>query len=136
MLSIFNNVTALDAQRSLGISQRNLSKNMGHLSSGLRINDASDDAAGLAISEQMRCDIRSWGQAERKANDGVSMMQVANGAMNQQVAVLIRMKELATEAANGTLGTTQLADVNAEFQQLLQETDRIANSTMFNGQTL
>jgi flagellin len=136
MLSVYNNVTALDAQRSLNINQRNLARNMGHLSSGMRINDASDDAAGLAISEQMRCDIRSWAQAARNANDGVSMMQVANGAMNQQVSVLTRMKELATEAANGTLGNTQLADVNAEFQQLLQESDRIANSTQFNGQWL
>jgi flagellin len=118
MLSIFNNVTAMGAQASLGMNSRALSQNMAHLSSGLRINDASDDAAGLAISEQMGSDIRSYAQAARNANDGVSMMQVASGAMNQQVNLLTRMKELATEAANGTLGTTQNADVQTEFDAL------------------
>jgi flagellin len=132
-LSIYNNISSLNAQRSLGTNQRNLAANMAHLSSGLRINDASDDAAGLAISEQMSSDIRSYNQSARNANDGVSMMQVASGAMNQQVQLLTRMKELATQASNGTLGTAQLADTNTEFQQLTAEVDRIASSTQFNG---
>jgi len=132
-LSIYNNISSLNAQRSLGTNQRNLAANMAHLSSGLRINDASDDAAGLAISEQMSSDIRSYNQSARNANDGVSMMQVASGAMNQQVQLLTRMKELATQAANGTLGTAQLSDTDTEFQQLVSEVDRIASSTQFNG---
>jgi flagellin len=136
MLSIFNNVTAMGAQASLGMNSRALSQNMAHLSSGLRINDASDDAAGLAISEQMSSDIRSYQQAARNANDGVSMMQVASGAMNQQVNLLTRMKELATEAANGTLGTAQNADVQTEFDALADEIDRVANATKFNGQSM
>jgi len=132
-LSIYNNISSLNAQRSLGTNQRNLSANMAHLSSGLRINDASDDAAGLAISEQMSSDIKSYNQSARNANDGVSMMQVASGAMNQQVQLLTRMKELATQAANGTLGSAQLTDTDTEFQQLTSEVDRIASSTQFNG---
>ena len=132
-LSIYNNVSSLDSQRSLGINERNLSGNMSRLSSGMRINSAADDAAGLAISEQMRADIKSYGQAQRNANDGVSMMQVADGAMSQQVSLLSRMKELATEASNGTLGATQLADTDTEFQQLISEVDRVASSTSFNG---
>jgi flagellin len=132
-LSIYNNISSLNAQRSLGTNQRNLAANMAHLSSGLRINDASDDAAGLAISEQMSSDIRSYNQSARNANDGVSMMQVASGAMNQQVQLLTRLKELATQAANGTLGTAQLTDTDTEFQQLVSEVDRIASSTQFNG---
>jgi flagellin len=132
-ISISNNISSLDAQRSLGISQRSLSGNMAHLSSGMRINSAADDAAGMAISEQMTSDIGSYNQAQRNANDGVSMMQVASGAMNQQAQLLTRMKELATEASNGTLGTAQLADTDTEFQQDISEIGRIASSTSYNG---
>ena len=135
-LSIYSNVSSLDSQRSLGINQRNLSENMAHLSSGKRINSAADDAAGNAISEQMGADIASYMQAGRNANDGVSMMQVADGAMSQQASLLTRMKELATEASNGTQGTAQLADTNVEFQQLISEVGRIASSTSFNGTSM
>jgi flagellin len=132
-LSIASNIPSLDSQRSLGINQRNLATNMAHLSSGMRINSAADDAAGLAISEQMGADIKSYAQSQRNANDGVSMMQVADGAMAQQASLLTRMKELATEAANGTNGSAQLADTDTEFQQVISEVDRIASSTSFNG---
>ncbi|MGZ3442657.1 MAG: flagellin N-terminal helical domain-containing protein, partial [Polyangia bacterium] len=132
-LSIASNISALDSQRSLGIAQRNLAGNMAHLSSGMRINGAADDAAGLAISEQMGADIKSYSQAQRNANDGVSMMQVADGAMSQQAALLTRMKELATQAANDTNGTAQRADADTEYQQLAKEVDRISASTQFNG---
>ena len=132
-LSIFTNVASLDAQRNLGINQRSLSANLAHLSSGLRINDASDDAAGLGISESMRAQIRSFNQAARNANDGVSMLQVASGAMNQQAALLTRMKELATQAANGTYNTGDVKNIQAEFGELVKEVDRIASSTKFNG---
>src|SRR2546430_3920243 len=120
-LSIFTNVASLDAQRNLGINQRSLSANLAHLSSGLRINDASDDAAGLGISESMRAQIRSFNQAARNANDGVSMLQVASGAMNQQAALLTRMKELATQAANGTYNTGDVKNIQAEFGELVKE---------------
>jgi flagellin len=132
-ISISNNISSLDAQRSLGINQRSLADNMAHLSSGMRINSAADDAAGEAISEQMESNISSYNQANRNATDGVSMMQVASGAMNQQAQLLTRMKELATEAANGTLGTAQLADTDTEFQQDISEIQRIASSTSYNG---
>ena len=132
-LSIFTNVASLDAQRNLGVSQRSLAANLAHLSSGLRINDASDDAAGLGISESMRAQIRSYNQAARNANDGVSMLQVASGAMNQQAALLTRMKELATQASNGTYQSGDKTNIKAEFDQLV---DRIASSTKFNGTAL
>jgi flagellin len=132
-ISISNNISSLNAQRSLGINQRSLSGNMAHLSSGMRINSAADDAAGMAIAEQMTSDISSYQQSQRNANDGVSMMQVASGAMNQQAQLLTRMKSLATEAANGTLGTAQLADTDTEFQQDINEVGRISSSTSYNG---
>src|ERR1051325_323837 len=135
-LSIFTNVASVNAQRNLGISQRSLSANLAHLSSGLRINDASDDAAGLGISESMRAQIRSLAQGERNANDGVSMLQVASGAMNQQASLLTRMKELATQAANGTYTGGDLTNIQTEFSQLVDEIDRIAQSTKFNSTTL
>jgi flagellin len=133
MLSIYSNVAALGAQRSLNINSRSLNNSIAHLSSGMRINDASDDAAGLAISQQQQADIRAYNQASRNANDGISMVQVAAGAMSQQASVLTRMKELAVQAMNGTYSTAQVADTNTEFQALINEVDRIASSTAFSG---
>jgi flagellin len=136
MLAIYNNPTSTQAQVNLGVNRRALDGNMARLSSGLRINDAADDAAGLGISQSMRATIRSLGQAARNANDGVSMMQVASGAMAQQAQIMTRMKELATQAANGTYGTADLTNIDTEFQQLINEVDRIASSTQFNGTAL
>jgi flagellin len=136
MLGIYTNPTSVAAQVSLNINRRNLDHNMARLSSGLRINDASDDAAGLGISQQMRSVIRSLAQAGRNANDGISLMQTAGGAMVQQANVLTRMKELATQAANGTYSSADLANIDTEFQQLISEVDRIAQSTSFNGLNL
>jgi flagellin len=134
MLTIANNISALNAQRNLGVSQRALSMNLAHLSSGLRINDASDDAAGLALSEQMRAQISSLSQAQRNGNDGISMVQVASGAMNQQAQILTRMRELAVQASNDSLDDpTRAATVDKEFQALVSEVDRIAKATKFNG---
>src|SRR4029079_5522109 len=125
MLTISNNISALNAQRNLGISQRSLSTNLAHLSSGLRINDASDDAAGLSLSQQMRAQVRSLAQAQRNGNDGISMVQVAAGAMSQQANILTRMRELAVQSANDSLdNTTRANTVDTEFQQLLSEVDR------------
>jgi len=136
MLAVYNNPTSVQAQVNLSINRRNLDGNMARLSSGLRINDAADDAAGLGISETMRSQIRSLAQSERNANDGISLMQTASGAMIQQANVLTRMKELATEAANGTYSSADLSNIDTEFQQLISEVNRIAQSTSFNGLNL
>jgi flagellin len=135
-LRINHNVMALNAYRNLGVTQGNLSTSIAKLSSGLRIVRASDDAAGLAISEQMRADIRSYNQAIRNANDGVSMLQTAEGALNEISGMLVRMRELAEQAATGTVGTSQKATLDDEFQALVSEINRIADATEFNGTQL
>src|SRR5690606_28481447 len=110
-----------------------LNRSLERLSSGLRITRASDDAAGLAISERFRADIRSLAQAERNAMDGVSMLQVAEGALHEVSSILIRMRELAIQASNGTLGDSEREALDKEFQALIEEIDRIASVTEFNG---
>ncbi len=135
-LSINTNVASIDAQRNLSVSQGQLSKSMQRLSSGLRINSASDDAAGLAISENMRGQIRSMNQAARNANDGVSMIQTAEGSLNETSSILVRMRELATQSATGTVGSTERGYIQGEMNKLSSEIDRIANSTEFSGQKL
>ena len=113
-----------------------LQKSMSRLSSGLRITSASDDAAGLAISESLRAQVRSLQQASRNAGDGVSLLQTAEGALNEVSGVLIRMRELATQSSNGTLTATQRGSLHKEFSQLRSEIDRIGDSTEFNGRKL
>jgi flagellin len=135
-LSINTNVGSLNAQRNLSVSQGQLNKSMQRLSSGLRINNAADDTAGLAISENLRGQIRSQNQASRNANDGVSLIQTAEGALNETSAILVRMRELAQQASTGTVGTTEKGYVQAEFAKLSSEIDRIASTTEFNGTKL
>jgi len=135
-LTVNTNVAALNAQRNLNLTQVGLNKSLQRLSSGLRINSAADDAAGLAISEGMRADIRSMNQAVRNANDGVSMVQVAEGALNEVSNILGRMRELATQASTGTVATAQRSYINSEFGRLASEITRIANATQFNGISL
>lgn len=135
-ISIMTNVASLSAQRNLNKTQGALAGSIGRLSSGLRINQASDDAAGLGISENLKADIRSLSQAARNANDGVSMMQVAEGAMNELSGIVSRMRELAVQSANGTLGATERGYIDTEFTQLAAEMDRVAAATEFNGQKL
>jgi flagellin len=106
------------------------------LSSGLRINHASDDAAGLAIGTQMNADVRSLNQAGRNANDAISMLNVAEGAMSQQSGILTRMRELASQSASGTINDTQRVSIQTEFGALQSEIDRISNVTTFNGNSL
>lgn len=130
------NVASLNAQRNLEHTQAMLGVSMQRLSSGLRINTAADDAAGLAISESLRAQIRSLQQASRNASDGVSLLQTAEGALNEVSAILTRMRELATQSANGTLTAEQRSSLHSEFSQLRSEIDRIADSTKFNGTTL
>lgn len=135
-LSIFSNVPSLDAQRHLSRTQSALSSNLGRLSSGLRINAAGDDAAGLAISEKLRSQIRSMAQAERNSNDGVSLLQTAEGAMNEVSGMLTRMRELAVQSSNATVGTTERGFIQQEYTALRDEITRIANVTEFNGTKL
>ncbi|MEO0323254.1 MAG: flagellin [Myxococcota bacterium] len=136
MLSIVTNVQSLNAQRNLSSTTRALSGNFQKLSSGLRINRAGDDAAGLAISETLKAQTRSLGQAERNAGDGISMLQTAEGAMNEVSGILGRMRELAVQASTDTIADTQRSFLDQEFQALEAEIDRIAAVTEFNGTTL
>jgi len=132
-IRIFNNTAAVNAQRNLDINSSRLSKSIERISSGIRINKGSDDAAGLAISEGLRSDIRALRQATRNANDGMSLVNVAEGALNEQSGILIRLRELASQAATGTVGSPERASIQLEFSALRQELTPIANTTEFNG---
>ena len=133
---IFNNIPSLNAQRILGTNNDRLTQSVERISSGIRINRASDDAAGLSISEGLRSDIRALRQAVRNANDGVSLINVGEGALNEQASILIRLRELASQASTGTVGSTERQSIQLEFSALRNEIDRITNTTEFNGQGL
>ncbi len=135
-ISMLTNTTSLSAQGNLSNTQMELSKSISRLSSGMRINSASDDAAGLGISQHMSADIQSLGQAQRNTNDAISLSQVAEGGMSQMQGIVSRMRELGVESSNSTLGSTERGYVQTEFKQLSKEIDRISNVTDFNGQKL
>jgi flagellin len=135
-LRIATNTTALNAQRQMSITRMNLDKTLEKLASGSRINHAGDDAAGLAISENLRAQIRGIRQAKRNAQDGVSLIQVSEGGLNEIGNMLVRLRELAIQAASDTIGDTERQFTDREFQSLKQEMDRIANVTQFNGTPL
>lgn len=135
-LRINTNVASLSAQRSLSNNTAAKNSNMEKLSSGSRINKAADDAAGLAISEKMKAQIRGSQQADRNANDAISLIQVAEGASSEVSNILVRLRELSVQSASDTVGDTERAFTNMEYQNLAQEVDRIAQSTTFNGKTL
>jgi len=135
-IRIFNNTASINAQNLLGQNNKRLSNSVERISSGLRINKAADDAAGLAISEGLRSDIRSLRQAVRNSNDGVSLINIAEGALNEQSGMLIRLRELASQAATGTTGSTERATIQLEFNALRNEIDRITHTTVFNDQKL
>ncbi|PIE66371.1 MAG: flagellin, partial [Desulfobacterales bacterium] len=132
-LTINTNVASLNAQRNLSSSQNDLNTSMQRLSSGLRINSAKDDAAGLAISDRMTSQIRGLNQAARNANDGISLAQTAEGAMQESTNILQRIRELAVQAANATNSAADRAALQAEVNQLKTEMNRIAQATSFNG---
>jgi flagellin len=132
-LTVNTNIASLTAQRNLVGTQASLQTSLERLSSGLRINSAKDDAAGLALSDKMTGQIRGLNQAVRNANDGISMAQTAEGALQESTNLLQRMRELAIQSANGTYGTSERSSLNDEFTQLQQEITRIANATVFNG---
>jgi flagellin len=133
---IFNNITSLNAQRHLGINNQRLAQSIERVSSGLRINKAGDDVAGLAISEKLRSDIRVLQQGLRNLNDGLSMINVVEGALNEQTDMIIRMRELAAQSASATIGDPERALLQIEVNALIAEIDRFAAATEFNGQPL
>jgi len=132
-IRIFNNTASVNAQRILGVNNTRLAQSIERISSGIRINRGADDAAGLAISEGLRSDIRALRQANRNANDGMSLVNVTEGALNEQSSILIRLRELASQAATGTVGSTERATIQLEFSALRDELTRIAETTEFNG---
>lgn len=135
-LRISTNVQSLNAQRSLYSTQLNASRSMARLSSGFRINQAADDAAGLAISENLKGQIRGMRQANRNANDGISLVQVAEGSLNEVSNMLIRLRELGVQASSDTIGDTERKFLDVEYQQLKSEIQRVTESTEFNGYEL
>ncbi|NUM89763.1 MAG: flagellin FliC [Bdellovibrionales bacterium] len=135
-LRIATNVQALNSQRNLGISNERQALSLAKMASGARITKSGDDAAGLSISEKLRASIRGLQQANRNANDGISLVQVAEGGINEVSNMLIRMRELSVQAASDTIGDLERSFTDKEFQHLKQEIDRVANVTVFNGRTL
>lgn len=131
-LMINTNVASINAQRNLAKTRLDLNSTLEKLSSGYRINRAGDDAAGLAISEHLKAQIRGLKQASRNANDGISMVQVAEGSLNEISSILIRLRELSVQAASDTVGPVERQFLNLEYDQLSQEIDRIADGTEFN----
>lgn len=135
-LRVNTNTQSLVAQRNLGINSSNQKASLEKLASGTRISRSSDDAAGLAISERMRGQLRSLRQDIRNANDGISMIQTAEGAMNEVANIIVRFRELAIQGASDTIGDTERGFIDKEVQQLRQEIDRIAAATEFNSRKL
>lgn len=131
-LRINTNVASINAQRSLRVTRDSLDKSLERLSSGSRINRAGDDAAGLAISESIKAQVRGVKQAERNALDGISMVQVAEGGLTEVSNIMIRLRELSVQAASDTIGQNERRFLNVEYEALLNEVDRISNSTEFN----
>lgn len=133
---INTNIASLQAQTSVNKVQKETSESFSKLSSGQRITKASDDAAGLAISEKLKAEIRSQQQATRNANDGISMIQVAEGGLTETSNILTRLRELAIQSASDTVGDTERSMTNLEYQQLKSEMNRISKVTEFNGKKL
>ncbi|PWW08354.1 flagellin [Paenibacillus cellulosilyticus] len=132
-MRINHNITAMNTTRNLALNNNAAAKNMEKLSSGLRINRAADDAAGLAVSEKMRGQIRGLEQAQRNVQDGISFVQTAEGAMNEVSSMLTRMKELTVQASNGTYSSSDISNINLELDQLGSQIDKIMTDTKFNG---
>lgn len=135
-MRISTNVAAINTQRNLIGSQRNIQNSMAQLSSGSRINKSADDAAGLAISENMKAQMRSSAQARRNANDGISLVQTAEGSLNEVSNIATRMRELAIQASSDTVGERERGFINLEVQQLKSEMDRIAKTASWNSTKL
>jgi len=135
-LRINTNISSIAAQRALGITKNNMDNNLRKLSSGERITRAADDAAGLAISEKLKAHIRGLRQAKRNSDDGVSLIQTAEGGLNEVSNIIIRLRELAVQAASDTVGDTERGFSDIEFQNLKDEIQRISKGSEFNGRKL
>src|SRR5690242_5553369 len=135
-LRVTTNVASINAQRNLGNAQHALQNSQARLASGFRINKAADDAAGLAISEQLKAQIRGLRQAQRNANDGISLVQTAEGGLQEISNILIRFRELGIQAASDTIGDVERGFLDVEYQQLKSELQRISEVTKFNGRDL
>jgi flagellin len=134
--SVINNLNSYSAQRNLGVSSMGVDSSLGKLSSGFRINTAADDAAGLAIGNALNADFTALTQGLRNANDGIGMMQIADGALSQYDGMLQRATELASQAASGTLSDSERDMLNVEYQEIIKEIDRVADTTNFKGENL
>jgi flagellin len=132
-LSVNTNVTSMNAQNQMAKSQEALKTSFARLASGMRINSAADDAAGLGIAKSMNAQIRSYAVAERNTNDGISMLQTADGGAEQIHGLLTRMRELAVQASNGSMSSDDLGNIDKEFQENFKEIDRVSKSVKFNG---
>ena len=132
-LRIFNNLASYSAQRLLGENNHKLNRIFSRIASGERIQKTSDDSAGMMTTEALKSDVRTLRQGVRNLNEGLSLLNVVDGAINEEVSIVIRMRELATQAATGTIGTTERQTTNLEFSAMRSELDRIANTTEFNG---
>jgi flagellin len=135
-MRINHNIPAMITQGSLAVTNRAMGKNLERLSSGLRINRAADDAAGLGVSENLRTQVRGTAQATKNAQDGIAALNIAEGASNEISAILQRMRELAIQSSNDTLTATERGYLDTEFQALIEEIDRISDVTNYNGQSL
>jgi flagellin len=135
-LRISTNVAALNAQKNLYMTNIHQNRSMARLSSGFRINQAADDAAGLAISENLKGQIRGLRQANRNANDGISLVQIAEGSLNEVSNMLIRLRELGVQASSDTIGDTERQFLDVEYQQLKSEIQRVTEATNYNGYDL
>jgi flagellin len=135
-LRIATNVNAINAQKNLYGLSNEIGTTMARLSSGYRINRSSDDAAGLAISENLKAQIRGFKQANRNANDGISLVQIAEGGLNEVSNMLVRLRELAIQTSSDTIGDRERGLVDVEYQQLKEEIERVAQTTQFNGTPL
>lgn len=135
-LTIFSNISSLNAQRYLETNRNLLSASIARVASGIRINSSSDDVAGLAISEALYSDVQTLKQGARNLNDGIALINTIDGALNEQASILIRLRELSTQSATGTIGETERKTIQLEFDALRKELNRIAANTEFNGQKL
>lgn len=135
-LRISTNIASLNAQKNLTLTQHASERSLARLSSGYRINQAADDAAGLAISENLKAQIRGLRQASRNSNDGISLVQVAEGGLNEVSNMLVRLRELAVQGSSDTIGDTERKFIDVEYQQLKSEIQRISEVTTFNGRDL
>jgi len=135
-LTIFNNLSSVNAQRYLEKNRTLLGTSISRVSSGIRLNSSSDDVAGLAISQSLNSDVQTLKQGARNLNDGIALTNTIDGALNEQAGILIRLRELASQAATGTIGDTERKTLQLEFDALRKELDRIAATTEFNGQKL